>query len=60
MFLFNYADGASALSVWGVWIIVFVALFGFNEIARRWKTIGFLCFFYFTTNTFNIVVYSIK
>ena len=45
MFLFNYADGASALSVWGVWIIVFVALFGFNEIARRWKTIGFLCFF---------------
>ncbi|MDS1003806.1 DUF5692 family protein [Clostridium sporogenes] len=45
MFLFNYADGASALSVWGVWIIVFVALFGLNEIARRWKTIGFLCFF---------------
>ncbi|ENK1243895.1 hypothetical protein AB2063_002059 [Clostridium botulinum] len=45
MFLFNYADGASALSVWGVWIIVFVALFGLNEIARRWKVIGFLCFF---------------
>lgn len=45
MFLFNYADGASALSVWGVWIIVFVALFGLNEIARRWKAIGFLCFF---------------
>ncbi|WP_434291360.1 DUF5692 family protein [Clostridium botulinum] len=45
MFLFNYADGVSALSVWGVWIIVFVALFGLNEIARRWKAIGFLCFF---------------
>lgn len=46
MFLFNYADGASALSVWGVWIIVFVALFGLNEIARRWKAIGFLCFLF--------------
>ncbi|MFA9465037.1 MAG: DUF5692 family protein [Velocimicrobium sp.] len=44
MFTFNYADGASALSVWGVWILVFVALFGFNEVARRWKYVGLVCF----------------
>jgi hypothetical protein len=44
MFVFNYADGATALSVWGVWIIVFVALFGFNEVARRWKVVGFFSF----------------
>src|SRR5689334_18756229 len=44
MFVFNYADGASALSSWGVWVIVFILLFGFNEIARRWKYVGFLCF----------------
>jgi len=44
MFVFNYAEGASALGVWGVWILVFVALFGLNEIARRWKYAGFFCF----------------
>lgn len=44
MFAFNYADGASALSVWGVWILVFIALFVFNEVARRWKYVGFFCF----------------
>ncbi len=44
MFAFNYAEGATALSVWGVWVIVFIALFVFNEIARRWKTVGFFCF----------------
>ncbi len=44
MFVFNYAEGATALSVWGVWIIVFAALFGFNEAARRWKFVGFLSF----------------
>ena len=44
MFIFNYAGGASALSVWAVWIIVFVALFGFNEVSRRFKYVGFLSF----------------
>lgn len=44
MFVFNYAAGASAFSVWGVWVIVFIALFVFNEIARRWKWVGFFSF----------------
>lgn len=44
MFTFNYAEGASILSVWGVWILVFIALFGLNEITRRFKYIGFFCF----------------
>ncbi|MGH4124381.1 MAG: DUF5692 family protein [Clostridium sp.] len=44
MFNFNYADGASLLSVWGVWIIIFVALFGFNEVARRYKYVGLFSF----------------
>lgn len=44
MFVFNYAEGATTLSVWGVWILVFVALFGLNEISRRWKYAGFFCF----------------
>jgi hypothetical protein len=44
MFIFNYAEGASMLSVWGVWILVFIALFGFNEVARRWKYVGFFSF----------------
>ena len=44
MFVFNYADGASALSVWGIWVILFAALFVFNEIARRRKYVGFFCF----------------
>lgn len=44
MFVFNYANGASFLSVWGVWILIFALLFGFNEVARRWKYVGFFCF----------------
>jgi hypothetical protein len=44
MFVFNYAEGASFLSVWGVWILVFIALFGLNEVSRRWKYVGFFCF----------------
>lgn len=44
MFVFNYSAGASALSVWGVWILVFVALFGLNEVSRRSKYVGFFCF----------------
>lgn len=44
MFNFNYEQGATFFGVWGVWIIVFAALFIFNEVARRWKYVGF-CFF---------------
>lgn len=44
MNFFNFAKGASSISVWGVWIIVFVALFGLNEVARRWKYVGFFFF----------------
>lgn len=44
MFVFNYAGGATAFSVWGVWIIVFAALFVFNEAARRWKYVGLFSF----------------
>jgi hypothetical protein len=44
MFTFNYEAGASMLSVWLVWIMVFVILFGMNELARRYKVMGFLCF----------------
>jgi hypothetical protein len=44
MFSFNYAEGASILSVWGVWILIFIALFGLNEITRRLKYVGFCTF----------------
>lgn len=44
MFRFNYEGGASFLSVWLVWIAVFVILFGLNEVSRRFKIWGFLCF----------------
>lgn len=44
MFTFNYDAGASALSVWLVWFVVFAVLFGFNELTRRFKMVGLLCF----------------
>jgi hypothetical protein len=44
VFRFNYEAGASAFSVWAVWIIVFVLLFGLNEVSRRYKWCGFFCF----------------
>lgn len=44
MFVFNYAEGATAIGVWGVWLLVFAALFGVNELARRWKYVGVFCF----------------
>ncbi len=44
MFVFNYAEGATVLSVWGVWILVFALLFGLNEVTRRSKKVGFFCF----------------
>lgn len=45
MFSFNYEGGATSLSVWLVWIAVFILLFGFNEITRRSKICGFFAFF---------------
>lgn len=44
MSIFQFAEGVSAFSVWGVWIIVFAALFLFNEAARRSKYFGFFSF----------------
>lgn len=44
MFSFNFESGASAASVWLVWIVVFAALFGLNEVARRFKSMGFVFF----------------
>ncbi|MDR1954073.1 MAG: DUF5692 family protein [Clostridiales Family XIII bacterium] len=44
MFSFNYSEGASTFDVWMIWIVVFVALFGLNEVTRRYKWCGFFCF----------------
>lgn len=44
MFTFNTADGATLLSGWGIWLVVFAGLFLFNEFARRWKWAGFFSF----------------
>lgn len=44
MFKFNYEAGASDLSVWLVWLIVFAVLFLLNELTRRNKWIGLFCF----------------
>lgn len=40
MFVFN----SSALATWAVWIVVFAALFGLNEVSRRSKEAGFFFF----------------
>jgi len=44
MFSFNYAEGATMFSAWGIWLVVFAGLFLFNEFARRWKWAGFFSF----------------
>jgi hypothetical protein len=44
MFVFNTAAGASAASVWGMWLVVLASLFLLNELARRWKGVGFFAF----------------
>ncbi|WP_027633729.1 DUF5692 family protein [Clostridium hydrogeniformans] len=44
MFAFNYSEGATVLSVWGIWILVFAILFRLNEITRKRKYVGFFCF----------------
>ncbi|MEA4847615.1 MAG: DUF5692 family protein [Clostridiaceae bacterium] len=44
MFSFNYAEGATIFSVWLVWVAVFIVLFVLNEVSRRSKWLGFICF----------------
>lgn len=44
MFQFNYAEGATFLGVWGVWLLVFALLFIFNEVSRRSKWVGLFSF----------------
>lgn len=44
MFSFNYAEGATFFSTWGIWLAVFASLFVFNEVARRFKWVGFAGF----------------
>jgi hypothetical protein len=45
MFTFNTAAGATTASAWGMWLLVFAALFAFNEFSRRSKIAGFASFF---------------
>ncbi len=44
MFTFNYGEGATAFSAWGMWLVVLAGLFLFNEFARRQKWAGFFSF----------------
>jgi hypothetical protein len=42
--MFTFSEGVSSTLVWLVWIAVFIALFGANEIGRRSKWAGFAMF----------------
>ena len=42
--MYQFAQGVSAWTVWGIWLAVMAALFAFNEMARRWKWAGFASF----------------
>ncbi len=44
MFTFNFAEGATVVSSLLVWLCVLSALFAFNEVARRFKWVGFALF----------------
>ena len=44
MFVFNTLEGGNFLAAFSMWIVVFVCLFVFNEVARRFKWIGFFSF----------------
>lgn len=44
MFSFNYAEGATFLGTWLMWFAVLGALFGLNEITRRYKWAGLSAF----------------
>lgn len=45
MFVFNTLEGGNFLAAFSMWIVVFVCLFVFNEVARRFKWMGFFSFF---------------
>lgn len=44
MFVFNTLEGGSFLAAFSMWCVVFVSLFVFNEVARRFKWMGFISF----------------
>ena len=44
MFTFNYEAGATGLTSWLMWLVVFAALFALNEVSRRYKVMGIICF----------------
>lgn len=44
MFTFNYAEGATLFSAWGMWFLVLIGLFLFNEFSRRSKIGAFISF----------------
>lgn len=44
MFVFS-AEGWSLVGIFAVWVVVLAALFGLNEVTRRWKYVGFFSFF---------------
>ncbi|MHB8097491.1 MAG: DUF5692 family protein [Erysipelotrichaceae bacterium] len=44
MFVFNTLEGGNFLAAFSMWIVVFVCLFVFNEVARRFKWMGFISF----------------
>lgn len=44
MFEFNYVEGATMFSAGGMWFVVFIGLFLFNEFSRRQKWAGFFSF----------------
>ena len=43
--MWTFAQGSNTLLVWLVWLGVFAALFLLNEGSRRFKWVGFACFF---------------
>lgn len=44
MFSFNWNEGATLFSSWGMWLLILIALFVFNEFSRRSKVGAFLSF----------------
>ena len=42
--MFTFTDGTSVISGILVWLLVFAALFCFNEVSRRFKWVGFAAF----------------
>lgn len=42
--MFTFSGGVSTIEVWLMFILVFAALFGLNEVTRRFKWVGFAAF----------------